>query len=240
MESTRKSRSVSHDHAYLSAAEDEEVIQEEVTIVTSTGNQTKEDIDCRSHVMNLMNYERVVDKSEGLPPTPIGTTTETYCNSIDNSEMIVGDGNEYAITSANSTHAQNNSTRGGDMVFGSYDELTNCITIFMPQGQQQNLDKKPITIKVEKKDTRRHKEDTITVTSEQSEEITPEEAMKSIAAPLEPCLSPLSSLSLMESGYQSLGSPDSDDLWSCGRSQNNDGLDDLWNDSFSELFPTLV
>lgn len=240
MESTRKSRSVSHDHAYLSAAEDEEVIQEEVTIVTSTGNQTKEDIDCRSHVMNLMNYERIVDKSEGLPPTTIDTTTENYCNSIDNSEMILGDGNEYAIASANSTHAQNNSTSGGDMVFGSYDELTNCITIFMPQGQQQNLDKKPITIKVEKKDTRKHKEDTITVTSEHSEEIIPEEAMKSIAAPLEPCLSPLSSLSLMESGYQSVGSPDSDDLWSCGRSQNNDGLDDLWNDSFSELFPSLV
>lgn len=193
--------------------------------------------------MNLMNYERVVDNSKGLPPTPIDATTDTHCNSIDNSEMIVGDENEYAITSANSTHAQNNSTSGGDMVFGSYDEVTNCITIFMPQGQKQNLDKTPITIKVEKKedsDTRRYKEDSITVASEQSQEITPEEAMKSIAAPLEPCLSPLSSLSLMESGYQSLGSPDSDDLWSCGRSQNNDGLDELWNDSFSELFPTLV
>lgn len=52
-----------------------------------------------------------------------------------------------------------------------------------------------------------------------------------------PCLSPLSALSVADSGYDSLTLQP--DLLSQGESKDGN-LDDLWNDSFSELFPTLV
>lgn len=111
-----------------------------------------------------------------------------------------------------------------DMVFGTYDEASNCITIFMPPSEGVETG----TEGVEQQEQR-----TGSITSEE---------IKSMAVALEPCLSPLSSLSLMDSGYQSLGSPDSsvDLCWAEG-AQNVDGaLDELWNDSFSELFPSLV
>ena len=106
-----------------------------------------------------------------------------------------------------------------DMAFGTYDEENNCITIYSkPQDQPRE---------------------------ENTKDITTETAIQSIvaAAPLEPCLSPLSSLSLMESGYQSLGSPDtnlSDDLWQPTSIGEKVAFDELWTDSFSELFPSLV
>lgn len=109
-----------------------------------------------------------------------------------------------------------------NMVFGTYDETTNCITIFMPQ----------------------EKEVESSSSSSSSQEISVD-TIKSFAAPLEPCLSPLSSLSVMESGYESFigtGSPDSDHWSNCdtGERGKDCELDDLWNDSFSELFPSLV
>lgn len=109
-----------------------------------------------------------------------------------------------------------------NMVFGTYDETTNCITIFMPE----------------------EKEVESSSSSSSSQEISVD-TIKSFAAPLEPCLSPLSSLSVMESGYESFigtGSPDSDHWSNCdtGERGKDCELDDLWNDSFSELFPSLV
>lgn len=194
LESRCKSRSVSHDHAYLLSDREEEedvilgeeqVIEEEVTI-TTTKDQTNQ-------------------SSSGSPPVIVETKGE------EQSTPILIDNSSVKISS--------------DMVFGTYDEAANCITIFMPPAEAEDKDKE-------------QQEQRISVST--SQELSPEQ-IKSMAAPLEPCLSPLSSLSLMESGYQSMGSPDStDDLWSVGGGQNEGALDDLWNDSFSELFPSLV
>lgn len=120
-----------------------------------------------------------------------------------------------------------------DMVFGSYDEVTNCITIFMPPAEEEQQQQQEMVVVVKEEQSQQDHQQEFS-----------EEEIKSIAAPLAPCLSPLSSLSLMESGYQSMGSPSgySDDLWSSGGGDVApvERMDELWNDSFSELFPSLV
>lgn len=217
---------MSHDHAYLSVTEDEE--EQEVVVATATtgtsGDQTNH------HTM--MNNERSEkDKSnvkKEAPPIPID-------NNIINTTCVNNDEGTIA-SSFSSTHNPDNDD---DIVFGSYDEVTNCITIYMPQTEKSNdVKSEPMEedqVRIVKEETSAQQQQEM-----EQEDITSEQAMKSIATPLEPCLSPLSSLSLMDSGYQSLGSPDSD-LWSsCGHTSQGDALDELWNDSFSELFPSLV
>lgn len=213
---------MSHDHAYLSVTEDEEEV---VVVATETsGDQT-------NHQMMMNNERSEKDKSnvkKEAPPIPID-------NNIINTTCVNNDEGTIA-SSFSSTHNPDNDD---DIVFGSYDEVTNCITIYMPQTEKSNdVKSEPMEedqVRIVKEETSAQQQQEM-----EQEEITSEQAMKSIATPLEPCLSPLSSLSLMDSGYQSLGSPDSD-LWSsCGHTSQGDALDELWNDSFSELFPSLV
>lgn len=192
LEPARKSRSVSHDHAYFSANEEEE-----------EGEPAEDQIDRSNHGNQAQQVTSSSSSGNKIAPTSINAGNCPASETIVECETLSMADNE-------------------NMVFGTYDETTNCITIFMPE----------------------EKEVESSSSSSSSQEISVD-TIKSFAAPLEPCLSPLSSLSVIESGYESFigtGSPDSDHWSNCdtGERGKDCELDDLWNDSFSELFPSLV
>nr|XP_973680.3 PREDICTED: LOW QUALITY PROTEIN: uncharacterized protein LOC662495 [Tribolium castaneum] len=98
------------------------------------------------------------------------------------------------------TRAQQRNKLASDYVLGTYDESTNCITIIVDEDME---------------------------TSTIEEGVSPgdDESLLRVETSLE-CTSPRSSSS-SDCGYESLGSPES---------QN----EDLWDDSVSELFPSLL
>lgn len=177
--------------------------------VESRGNSSS-----RRSVSHDHAYQQVVADQKNNSNSDRSSHGEVVMsNSSSGQQQVEGKTGEEASSAAIDENDNDN-----EVVFGTYDERTNCITLYVPEEQQQQ------------------KEDVV--------EVCVAEEIKSMAEPLEPCLSPVSSLA-MESGYQSLGSPaaafcdDDDDLWSTSE-KGGDGLDELWNDSFSELFPSLV
>ncbi|XP_031788086.2 LOW QUALITY PROTEIN: uncharacterized protein LOC116417701 [Nasonia vitripennis] len=128
------------------------------------------------------------------------------------------------ITIAENIEIKEEPMHDAEMVYGTYDEATNCITIIYPEDEVITR-LSPNSIPIQSKQllaSPSHSYDSMSPASLHSDDA-------DVAA------GKLDSTAHSDGGYESHGSPASSDVAGA-----NNALTDLWHESFSELFPSLA
>ncbi|OXU23727.1 hypothetical protein TSAR_006512 [Trichomalopsis sarcophagae] len=128
------------------------------------------------------------------------------------------------ITIAENIEIKEEPMHDAEMVYGTYDEATNCITIIYPEDEVITR-LSPNTIPIQSKQllaSPSHSYDSMSPASLHSDDA-------DVAAGKLDCTAH------SDGGYESHGSPASSDVAGA-----NNALTDLWHESFSELFPSLA
>lgn len=127
------------------------------------------------------------------------------------------------ITIAEKLEIKEEPVHDAEMVYGTYDEATNCITIIYPEEKTMHITPKQQRRQRLQIESPQHSYDSMSPTSIHSDDTE---------------LSTLATNKLdyvqSDAGYESHGSPAS------SVSGTNHALTDLWHESFSELFPSLA
>ena len=132
-------------------------------------------------------------------------------------EIIPNTDNIPTIT-FNSCDIKEESVQDTEMVYGTYDEATNCITIICPE--EEYLQKSPSYSYVESMSP-------ASIDSDDTEIISATPVATSLLSNKLDCV-------MSDGGYESHDSPYSSEC------TDNHTLTDLWHESFSELFPSLA
>lgn len=131
------------------------------------------------------------------------------------------------ITLADQVQIKEEPMHDTEMIYGTYDEATNCITIIYPEEEDTSVTHlSPNQCQKHLNSPAHSYGDSMSPSSIHSEDT----EMMSIANSTNKFETPHS-----DCGYESHGSPASSES-----EVNNSSLDELWHESFSELFPSLA
>ncbi|CAD7088922.1 unnamed protein product [Hermetia illucens] len=166
-------------------------------------------------------------RTERLPGSVVGSSAE-HLEPSEDSSMYSIKPVEKPTKSAPQKLNSLSTVADPETLYGTYDEKTNSITIVMPDGDISV--EEAVEVVCDTPD-----EEDVMMDSTSSSAVDAFDPIKEFLCPKEPVVeakSPLSTHSISDCGYESIGSPQSD----MGSLQ----LDDIWSSSFTELFPSLA
>lgn len=169
-----------------------------------------------------------------LAAEPSNTEQNNNNNYLSNTDAVVAPSVEQQIVEPMPIQEDSETT-----LYGTYDEKTNCITIVLPDENIQ-LDEAVEEVQYSPSSS------SVSLISPIPDSYLDD--VSNVVCPVSPAHSTFSSNvsladakapTLADSGYESFGSPAASSIGS-GDMEPIMDFDDMWNDSFSELFPSLM